>query len=345
MSNQTLVDTLMGLQNAPLEEVISTETGLSAQVVRLGLETSLHRIDEELAALAALEGSRASSGFISLAGNVFSACLRPFVSAAVFGVSLKARVSSREGAFATALAEALQPFCNIELLHFPSTDYDSFRAVMEAADFCEAYGSDDTVDALQALTSSSIIRRGHGLGVALLGAPVHGPASITAADYDALAEDIAAYDQRGCLSPRVVFAEGDLKTHAAKLDAALTRVEKRLPRGQVPAAVQAASSQWRASAAALLPTIEGASHTLVLDGGSSPRFPLGPTHRHILLRPVSNAEDTLRSLGPHTKVIGHAGLAKAPVATCRVCPLGEMQRPRLSASADGYPAGAGFIQR
>jgi hypothetical protein len=331
-----VAEAIQGLQSADLEELISKETGLSHQTVRLGLDSSFHRLGDELKLLAALQGPRASRGFISLAGNVFVACLRPFACAAVLGVPLLARVSSRESAFATALAEVLLPFCDIELLHFPHSDDASFRAAIKATDFCEAYGSDETLDALQSLAPDArIIRRGHGLGVALLG-----PA-LKDIEYDALAEDIAAYDQRGCLSPRIIFAEDDLSEHAAELDDALTRIEQHLPRGHVPTDVQAASSQWRASAAALHSLREASSHAIVAD--ETGRFPLGPTHRHILLRPSTLAHEALARLGPHTKVIGHAGLAATPQAACRVCPLGQMQRPRLSGAADGHPVGAGFI--
>lgn len=329
-----IADAIKGLRTPALEESISQETGLSPQVVGLGLATSFHDLHEELVFIGALPGVRASRGFIALAGNVFSACLRPFASAAVLGVHLQARVSSRESAFATALAEVLQPFCDIELLRFPHSDDAAFRGAIEAADFCEAYGSDETLDLLQSL-APTLIRRGHGLGVVLFGS------DLTGDEYNALAEDVAAYDQRGCLSPRVVFANGDLEEHAAKLDDALTRIEERLPRGQVPTDVQAGSSQWRATAAALHPLREASSHAIVIDetGG----FPLGPTHRHVLIRPSALASESIARLGPHTKVIGHAGLTALPQATCRVCRVGQMQRPRLSGAADGYAAAAGFI--
>ncbi|MFK7998351.1 MAG: acyl-CoA reductase [Polyangiales bacterium] len=332
--HKAIADTIESLADAGLETSISQETGLSPQVVRHGLATSFHDLREELSCIAALPGARASSGFIALAGNVFSACLRPFATAAVLEVPLQARVSSRESAFATALGHALKPFCDIELLRFPNTDDASFRAAIQSADFCEAYGSDETLDALSVFTPT-MIRRGHGLGVVLLGA------SIDDLAYDALAEDIAAYDQRGCLSPRVVFAEGELEAHAEKLDDSLTRVEERLPRGEVSTDVQAASSQWRGTAAALHPLRESPSHAIVVDemGG----FPIGPTHRHVVIRPMSLAQEALARLGSHTKVIGHAGLQAPPKAPCRVCDVGQMQRPRLSAAADGYAAGAGFI--
>lgn len=331
---KAIAEAIQGIEDAGLEARISQETGLSPQVVRFGIATSLDNLGEELSLIAALPGPRASSGFIALAGNVFSACLRPFASAAALAVPLQARVSSRESAFAAALSEALRPFCTIELLRFPHADTASFRAAIDASDFCEAYGSDETLDALAAL-APTMIRRGHGLGVVFLGA------SVDSLAYDALAEDVAAYDQRGCLSPRLVFAEGNLEEHATRLDDSLTRIEGRLPRGEVPADVQAASSQWRGTAAALHPLRESASHAIVVD--ESGTFPLGPTHRHLVVRPMSKAQEALARLGSHTKVIGYAGLRSSPNATCRVCKTGQMQRPRLSAGADGYSAGAGFI--
>lgn len=331
---QAIAEAIEGIEHAGLEALVSQETGLSPQVVRLGITSSLDNLSEELAIIAALPGTRASSGFIALAGNVFSACLRPFASAAALAVPLQARVSSRESAFATALSEALRPFCDIKLLRFPHTDADSFRAAIDAADFCEVYGSDETLNALAAL-APTMIRRGHGLGVVFLGA------SLDQRSYDALAEDVVAYDQRGCLSPRVVFAEGDLEEHARKLGASLTRIEEHLPRGEVPPDVQAASSQWRGTAAALHPLHESASHAIVVDERGT--FSLGPTHRHLVLRPMSAAQEALARLGSHTKVIGHAGLESPPKAQCRVCEVGRMQRPHLSAGADGYAAGAGFL--
>ena len=333
-----IAQAILALQDADFVTAISRESGLSPEVVRLGLETSFHELSEELTAIAALQGKRTSRGFISLAGNVFTASLRPLASAALLDVPLLVRVSSRESVFPCALADVLRPFCSIEILHFPSDDDAAFRAAINATDFCEAYGSDETLNALQALSPrSSFVRRGHGLGVALLGK------NIEDHSYDALAEDIAAYDQRGCLSPRVVFADGDLEAHAQRLDVALTHVERRLPIGQVPTDVQVASAQWRASAAALHSLYESSTHTVVVDNSGS--FPMGPTHRHILLRPGSIAQQALKRLGPQAKVIGHAGIASLPSTSSRLCPLGSMQRPRLTDAADGYAAGAGFITR
>ena len=186
------------------------------------------------------------------------------------------------------------------------------------------------------MSPTPLVRRGHGLGLALVGE--HAESS----DYDALARDVAAYDQRGCLSPRILFAKGELSSHAAQLHEALERVETHLPRGVVPSSIQASSAQWRSTAAALHTIFEGSSHALVVDEAAN--FPFGPTHRHLLLRPFDDFAPTLERLGSRAKVVGYATV-NAPETGCRVCPLGEMQRPRLRDGADDYPPCIGFVRR
>lgn len=105
-----------------------------------------------------------------------------------------------------------------------------------------AYGSDETLTSLRASLPPGVTFEGHGHGFAL---------SIvrTANHRDAaarVAEDVAWYDQRGCLSPQaVVVTRGDPAGFAEHLHRALAEVQRWLPRGPLDAGLGAAVMQWQ----------------------------------------------------------------------------------------------------
>ncbi|PYO40146.1 MAG: hypothetical protein DMD33_18685, partial [Gemmatimonadetes bacterium] len=112
-----------------------------------------------------------------------------------------------------------------------------------------AYGSDVTLTELRGSLAPGVWFHPHGAG---LGAVVVDAAAFSQADARAVALDTALFDQRGCLSPRlvsVVGSEQQAQTIAQSLAGELTGLERELPPGPVSAEEAAEARQSRDAAA------------------------------------------------------------------------------------------------
>ncbi len=345
-----------------------TSTGLSAPMVRWALRTTAESFTAE--ALHALREralgpslerqtrsrqtrsrqtrNRMGLATIVLAGNVFTACLRPIVLSLLFEVPTLVRASSRDALLAEAFARALPPpfdaACAVRT--FARDDDACWEAFFRHADAAHVYGGDETLRAIRARlpVHTRFVGHGHGLGVAVVRA-----SSFDERAAEALSLDVAAYDQRGCLSPQEVLVLGthdDASAVVERLMPALEACARTLPRGPLPADVAAAARRWRDVALAVGELREAATHAVALDPTSM--LPLGPGHRHLVVRALGPDElaTRLANHGRHLKALGlgEPGLLTAPMGTApRVCPLGGMQTPPFDAALDGLPPTEGFL--
>jgi hypothetical protein len=192
------------------------------------------------------------------------------------------------------------------------------------------------------------VRHGHRLSVAVLGAGASaGDALAHAAD--ALALDVALWDQQGCLSPVALYVLGTGRVPAGLLDAladAFERTAARLPRGRLDAAAAARLAherdiaELRAAADPAVALRSGPGFTLVAEPDA--RFRGSPLHRFLRIHPVAGPEALLAALAglaPHLAAVGCAGLGPlaarlapelAGLGASRVCPLGSLQAPPLA---------------
>lgn len=186
---------------------------------------------------------------------------------------------------------------------------------------------------------------GWSVAVAPAGSWEDAPAALCAA----LALDVAAYDQRGCLSPQALWLEGAAEASAARfceaLAEALGRVAEALPRGPLPAGVAAAQMQ-RQGTAAFLGRAFAAKEALVL-WEPTPYRADNPLYRTL---PVHTWEGGAGALA--ARLASQGRLQSAAVAggvearrafagvlgglgANRVCSPGSMQTPSASWSHDG----------
>jgi acyl-CoA reductase-like NAD-dependent aldehyde dehydrogenase len=354
--------------------VLPASTGLSREMVAWALGASLRDASrpELLERLAApsppVAGARpvpARLAALVLAGNVFTAALRPIAGALALGVPLVCKASSHDGAFPRLLRQALLAVAPdvggaLGVCSFPGGSASLEEALFEQADAIVVYGSDGTVSAIRARArpTARLVEHGHGVSAAYVGASALGSEEQAEAVAERLAIDTAAYDQRGCLSPQVALVERGAPIGAAELaervHRALGRLGEALPRGPLPAEVAAEQMQWRGTMAVLGELREGAAHAVAHVEGGALRF--GPGYRNLLLATCDGPEDAARELGPlgaHLKALGVAGapdeadrLARAlPPPLCpRLCRLGTMQAPPIDALEDGAPAMEGMVR-
>lgn len=304
-----------------------TTTGLSPEGVEWGLRECLELSPSESELSALLASVRpAPAAHVLLPANVFVAAHRAIALALAQSAVVRVRSSRREPHFARLLAAAVPG--TFELLD---------ELAPRPGDSVWAYGSDHTLNAVwQSLPAGAVLHAGGpGYGVAVLEA-AH-------ADLDAaraLARDIVAFDQRGCLSPRVACFVGGLgraQTFAETLAAELLQLGQDVPLGAPSRDEAAEATRFRDTlsyAGRLFPA--GSGSVAVMDD----RLVLAPAGRHLALMVT---RDPLARLSPVASEVTALGLATTPALAqalrralpkARVSALGRMQSPAFDGPAD-----------
>jgi hypothetical protein len=324
---------------AALVPAIVVSTGLSPEGVELGF-ASLERqaADEELHALVQAAGV-ARHVHVVLSANVFVAALRALALAVAAAPRVTIRPSPRDPVLARALVEALaDPAISLR------EDRD---AGTSGADVVHVYGRDATVarvrEQLRARSGVRVLGHGAGLGVALV---TEGACLDRAAE--ALALDVAAFDQRGCLSPRVAFVVGDAlraRAFAFELDSKLANLDLRIPRGALSSDERAETNRWRDAVVFAGDLRDGPEHAVAFVPGPA-ALAIPPAGRHVLVvagADLAGAQRALAPLAPLVVTVGSddpASAATVAPAHARIAALGQMQRPPLDGPVDRRTAGA-----
>lgn len=340
MRARQLVEALVGVAadlaarpEPALERALAASTGLSAEGVRFGLERCVER-EAAPADLARLFASvRPAAGVaVVLSANVFTASLRALCLACAASPRVYVRPSRREPHFASAL---------VERLGAPEVTLVASLSDAAEATAVHAYGRDETLRAILAERGLPVWAHGAGLGVAVVSreAPLEAAAR-------ALAEDLVAFDQRGCLSPRIALAIGEpARAHelAEALSAALAAWESQVPTGALTEAERAERLRARDTALLVGEVREGPAGALVAVPDLEPcapllLFPPGRNLAVVAVRDQAEARARVASLGRAVVTLGASDLATARAVAppwARVASLGRMQRPPLDGPVDG----------
>lgn len=307
-----------------------------------------------------------SLGVVVLAGNVFTACIRALAFPLLAGVPTIIKASSRDGALPLLLkdawAEAMpQHDGALEVITFSGADETLMSKLLAQSELVIAYGSDHSLRSLREQTpiSATFVGHGHGLGAAYLPAEsLHDEAEAIGLTR-LLARDIAAYDQRGCLSPHAVIVQNGGAITPAEFALLLARhglseLGREMPRGALPRDIAAQQLQWRGVAAAQGALHEGDGFATSFERGSALRLSPGWRNVQVLsCDDVPALHQILSPLGRHLKALSvrasiqdRRRLAQSlPASLCpRVTAVGEMQTPAFSATADGLSPWLG-VQR
>jgi acyl-CoA reductase-like NAD-dependent aldehyde dehydrogenase len=351
---------------------LSEATGLSVPMVDWASRTTLETIREDtllaLARKARTECEQASAPITMLAGvlagNVFTASVRGIVVPLLLGVPALVKASSQEIIFPTMLKDALRRADHslgaaIDVVAFRGGDALCETALVERADAVSVYGNDETVAAIASRVGhASLIPHGHGVSVAYCGADSLGAAR-RRDTIAALSLDICAYDQRGCLSPQLVFVEAATERSAAEFavrlaEEGLDPMNQTLPRGPLPVSVGAEQAQWRGVAEVEGTLIRGESYGLAIRTAEAVRW--SPGYRNVSIVPVRTIDEaigaiepfgaTLKCIGADTASIAEvrARLAQFRALSAYACTVGSMQTPALGAPADGFPIWHGLLR-
>jgi acyl-CoA reductase-like NAD-dependent aldehyde dehydrogenase len=348
---------------------LARSTGLSVPMVDWALQTTLRSIEESglrsLAARAGLpEATPIAMLSVLLAGNVFTAPVRALVVPLLLGVPVLVKSSSHETLFPMMLRDALRltaPHLGaaLDVVAFEGGDLEREAALIAPAEVVAVYGGDSTVASVKTRSfGKALIAHGHGVSAAYCGRAALGEQRITAT-ISGLSLDVCAYDQRGCLSPQVIYVEAapdcPPEAFAERLGAeGFEPMSRTLPRGPLPLGVGAAQAQWRGAAEVEATLLQGDSYAICVRRSGPLRW--SPGYRNVTVMPVEGPADAFRLIEPFAaslKCLGtddascpevEARLARSPALHAYACSLGQMQAPPLDAPADGKPVWHGLLR-
>jgi hypothetical protein len=321
----------VSLDAAVVEALVAT-TGLTRPGVTLALEEHLETrpSEDELRRLVERAGT-AERVHVVLSSNVFVGALRALAVARAASERVTAAPSRRASVFARALVErTADPGLSID----GALDIRKF-----GGGEIHVYGRDSTIAHFRASAPKGVRVRGHGSGLGI--ALVTSWADPTVAAR-ALARDVAAFDQRGCLSPRVVLffgGEGVGQEFSSELDRALVSLEDVVPRGNLEPQESMAVARYADAIAFVGRLWRGKAHLVGLAPKGAPLF-VPPSGRHIhiaLVESLSDARARIATVAQFVTAVGSddieivRGLVDHPA---RVSRLGEMQRPPLDGPVD-----------
>jgi hypothetical protein len=330
-----------------VEAVLPALCRLSPAGTRAGLERVLGGVSGEparrLFAEAERRGVEARGGgpvLVVLASNLPGLAVQPLLALLalrrpvllkspsaepLFAPAFVAALAAREPALAGALAAAT----------WPGGDRALEAPVLSGVERVIAYGERESLEDLERRAPGKLVGYGPKTSLAVVAAEAVG--AETAAG---LAEDIALFDQRGCLSVAAVYTDGDAAALARHLASALAELAERWPPGPPAAAELAAVQQARLEA-----ELRGASW---LQGGESvaagtviveqrPDFRPSPGLRTVRVHRVAALASLPELLAPwrgHLQGAALAGDAAWALATplehlgiSRCAAPGELQSP------------------
>ena len=248
----------------------------------------------------------------------------------------------------------------LEIAEWPGGTNPLEDALFAETDLLTATGSDKTLNEIRHRLPPPVRFLGYGHKVSFAYVSRESLEKTTTL-IPALANDITAWDQLGCLSPHTIYLETDAPVPPEKfcdlLATELAAREQLEPRGTISAESAAAIRtrrlfyEVRAStdpATKIWSSDQSTAWTVVLD--SSIEFQPSCLNRFILVKPVGDFEDLAKVLEPIRGQISTVGLA-APMARAqklalrfarsgatRICRAGEMQNPPLAWRHDGRPS-------
>ncbi len=299
-----------------------------------------------------------------LAGNVPGVGIFGIVGALLAGVPSLVKPAAREpflpALFVESLASVapeLQRAVAVAPWRGGTAELDD--AALREADVVLAYGRDETLDRLAERRPLRLLRYGSRLSIAVLAR-----SALTRATAHALAQQVALYDQQGCLSPQIALVEqtdrATTDAFAALVAAELDALEHSLPRA-MPTLGESASvwrhlehQRWRAQEGADVAVHGGRDGRASVVCDRTAEWPMSPTFRHLIVLPVATLAAAATPLARITGVVeavGYAGPMEqmdevariaAGAGAVRLCPLERLQAPPFAWRQSGHPRLASF---
>ncbi len=369
------------------EALLSAESGLSPKMARhsLPLIFQEYRSERLHGLLAAELGTsavldRVENGLRAwgprlmthvLAGNLPGAGLDNIVFSLLVKSATLAKAASSGAGLQRLFAHILRQHdpelgACLALVSWPGGKAELENIAFSEAGLVVASGSDESLAAIRQRVSGRFIGYGHKLSLSLI---THDALDQSQKSAERAAYDVVLFDQRGCLSPQVVYVEDhgavSPKVFATLLAEALADWQTRLPRGRISPAVSTQirrvrdEAEWQALSGkdvVLHSSPRGTEWTVIYE--ADPTFAPGPLYRTVRVKPLVGLEQLATLLEPWRPYLEAVGtvvpsevrrrqtllevLANSGVS--RICPLGTMQIPPLSWRHGGRPRLAELVR-
>lgn len=309
------------------------ETGLSPQGIDYALQHCLERGLPRATLRSLLQAQPRPRAHVLLAANVFTAPLRAICLALGHSATTYVRASRRSQAFCRVLYEESQHAFEW------SEELDP-----EPGDSLWIYGRDETVEQVKGGLPSGVDVKTHGsgIGAAVLVESKAMRRGELAQAADALARDILAFDQRGCLSPRFLLVQGrrEFAESACEcLVSAFAKWEQKVPRGKLSDQEEADALRFESTVTYVGNSAAAGAGMVFLDPVSS-RVMIPPVGRYLAVSVCTDPVPILKQLAAHITCVGlfnpqHlVGTLHRELGPRRYVPLGKMQQPPLDGPVD-----------
>lgn len=309
-------------------------TGLSPEGVEFALSECLEHRAPRSALSGLLKRSRlVKQSHVLLSSNVFVGAFRAIALALSQSPQVYVRASSREPVMA-------------ELLLRGSGGAFELVSTLDPmpGDHLWVYGSDETVRTVKKTLVSGVHlhKHGFGMGVAVFRESPDMAKGEIAPAVQGLAQDIVAFDQRGCLSPRILLVQGSQRFAESVCDTlvdALDRLETQIPRGTLSPS-ELKDAMWHEATFLYLGSSVRAGKGLVHLDPVPGRLIVPPTGRYLhvtttndVLPLLSQIKERITSVGFFNPgaLIGQLHEALGPR---RYVGAGEMQKPAFDGPVD-----------
>lgn len=316
-----------------IADELARSCGLSVPGVELALREHLEvdPSDAEVRSLVERAGD-APRVAVVLSANVFVGALRAIAIARAASSDVIVRPSRRDPFFAGALVRSV---ADPAIVLDESFDVGAF----EGGEI-HVYGHDATIAEIRSRVRAGVRVVGHGAGLGVVWISSRAELAEAAG---AVARDVVVFDQRGCLSPRIVMVEGaDARAEAfgEVLHRALAERARTIPRAPLPADVRAASERYIATMTYAGQALVGEEHVVGIAPSGAPLVP-SPDYRHVhvvSIPSVDVAAAFIAPLAPSLVSFGSDDLDAAQrlaPAHARRAALGQMQKPPFDGPVDG----------
>jgi hypothetical protein len=302
------------LERRALDPPLARLSGLSLEGLRAGLEAVLGGVRKEPAA-ALLARARpapveAGPALAILASNLPGLAVQPLLPALLARRPLLLKSPTAEPLFAPAFLAALtrrEPRLAgaLAAATWSGGDQKLEAPVLQGVGMVLAYGEQATLDDLERRAPGKVIGYGPRTSIGIVAASAD-----VRATAEALARDVALFDQRGCLSVVAVYTAGDARELAERLAGALLDYARRLPPGPVVRPLSAAVQHQRLNAeirglwVSDLPLRQG---TVILD--PDPELRPSPGLRTVRVHPLEDLSRLPEILAPWRGRLQGAALA------------------------------------
>lgn len=366
---------------------VAETTGYTPQMIEWSLDDLFRRltppamqalVQSELGSLEPFRAPRATMGpcargahppellFQVLAGTVPPVAIEAIVLALLARAPLLLKTSSEEPALARWMLQGLRDTTpelarSIAVLTWKGGDDPLDTLACTEASTVVAYGGTESIDSLyrRCRFPTRFFGYGHRVSFALIGPDDgHGATLQLPALGRQLALDAAAYDQRGCMSPHLVFLASNAAWSTHEVCDAIARgfeqLHEELPGGTLPLEVAAARHQARGVA-----EFEGNWYGSDVGGAIAhdhTAFIPSPGGRILHVVPFEDLHTLKETLTPLRGAVSTVGLHWPPpdidgiidllgkLGARRITRPGRMQRPVWLRDHDGRPRIADWIE-